>query len=88
MNLKTALIAASISSAALAPAVAQANTTAAESAGKIASLSGVGTRASTPVAKKQKAEAGIIVLGVVAAGAATYGIIEATDSDDNTSSGS
>ncbi|MBH0114338.1 hypothetical protein I5E68_15440 [Novosphingobium sp. YJ-S2-02] len=81
MKVKNILLSLAAAGALAAPVAAQAGTTASASTGKIANLSGVGERQSTAVKGKQKAEAGVIVLGVVAAAAVGYGIYEAVDDD-------
>lgn len=72
-----------------APVAANAGTNAAASslsAGKIASLKGVGERKSAGVKAKNNADAGVTILGVLAAGAAGFGVYKAVD--DNKSNGS
>ncbi|TYC85098.1 hypothetical protein [Novosphingobium sp. BW1] len=85
MKLKTAILALGAATALVAPMAAQAGTSASASVGKVSSLSGVGVRQSAPVEKKRQAEAGVIVLGVLAGAAAVYGIVELVDDGDDDS---
>ncbi|PNU02615.1 hypothetical protein [Novosphingobium guangzhouense] len=82
-NVLTALTAAAM---VVAPVAANAGTTAGASAGKISNLSGLGERASTRVAAKNKAEPGPWLL--LALGGAIAGTIILVDDNDSKSNGS
>lgn len=86
MKLKNALFALTAAGMVAAPVAAQAGTAASASTVKIASLSGAADRKATTVQAKQKLEAGSLVLVLLAAGAAGFGVAKAVD--DNESDGS
>jgi len=86
MKFKNALFAVGTAAMLVAPVAAQAGTVASASTGKIANLSGVGERRSAPVKAKNKAEAGVLALAVLGAGAATYGVVRAVDDDKSNGS--
>lgn len=81
MNLKNIMLSAAAAGMLAAPVAAQAGTTASASTGKISSVSGLGSRQSMAVKGKQKADSAIVVLAVVGAAAAGYGIYEAVKDD-------
>ncbi|MEE4453943.1 hypothetical protein [Novosphingobium resinovorum] len=86
MKLKQTLLTLSAAAMIAAPVAAQAGTTAAASVGKISNLSGVGERRSTDVKAKQKADGTLVVVGLLAAGAAGFGIYKAVDDDKSNGS--
>ncbi|WP_404480174.1 hypothetical protein [Novosphingobium sp. BL-52-GroH] len=86
MKLKNIMLSVAAAGVLAAPVAAQAGTTASAATGKIANVSGLGARQSMAVKGKQKADSAIIVLAVVGAGAAGYGIYEATKDDKSNGS--
>lgn len=86
MKLKQTMLALGAAAVLAAPVAAQAGTTAAASVGKISSLSGVGERRSAAVKAKNKADGGVVVLGLLAAGAAGFGVYKAVDDDKSNGS--
>lgn len=86
MKFKAALLSLSAAAALVAPVAAQAGTTAQASTGKISTLAGLGERKAASVKAKNKADGGTYILGALAIGAATWGVIELADG--NKSNGS
>lgn len=74
MKFRNAFVSLAAAGLVIAPVAAQAGTSAA------ASVPSVAGRVSTDVSKDQKIAPGLLVAILVAAGAATYGLVEAFDS--------
>lgn len=86
MKLKNALVAVAIMGVLMSPVAAQAGTPSAAAAGKIVKVSDMGARKSTAVRGKQKADAGVVVIALLGAGAAGFGVYKAVDDDKSNGS--
>lgn len=86
MKLKNALVAMAAMGVLVSPVAAQAGTTAAAATGKIVNVSDMGARKSTAVRSKQKADAGVVVIALLGAGAAGFGVYKAVDDDKSNGS--